>query len=137
MEVFVLDACALIAYLRREEGHQKVIELFDRATDLEVRIILHAASLSEVYYDFLRVSDKAIADEMLSDLTLLPIELKDNISMQMVQQIGYFKTTYKISFADSFVLATARMNNASVVTSDHHEFDVIEIKRDALLTWIR
>lgn len=134
---FVLDACALIAYLRKEEGHQKVIELFDKATDLEAKVFMHLASFSEVYYDFWRVSDETVAEKVASDLLFLPIELIENISMQMTRKIGYFKTSYKISFADSFVLATAKLHNARVVTCDHHEFDPIEKNGDLEFEWIR
>ncbi|GHU08730.1 hypothetical protein FACS1894151_05160 [Spirochaetia bacterium] len=33
---------------------------------------------------------------------------------------------YKISLADSIVLAETKINNASIITADHHEFDIIE-----------
>ena len=55
----------------------------------------------------------------------------------MIRKIGYFKTNYKISFADSFVLASAKLNNARIITSDHHEFDVIEKDGDMDFEWIR
>lgn len=137
MNIYILDACALIAFLRKEKGYENVITIFDKATNLEVKVIIHAANLSEVYYDFYRLADKAIADNVLSDLSALPVEIINNITMQMIEQIGYFKTTYKISFADSIVLATAKLNNAKVVTSDHHEFDVIEKSGDLAFEWIR
>ena len=104
MELFVLDACALIAFLRKEEGSDNIIKILDRAINSEVKLIMHSASLSEVYYDFWKMSDKATADGVLSDMTALPIELEDTISTEMIQGIGYFKANYKISFADSFVL---------------------------------
>ncbi len=98
---------------------------------------MHAASVSEVYYDFYRLADRTTADTIISDLSLLPVEIISNITMPMIEQIGYFKTTYKISFAVSIVLATAKLNNAEVVTSDHHEFDVIEKRGDVTFEWIR
>lgn len=121
MDVFILDACALIAFLRKEKGHEKIVSILDKATNLEVKVIMHTANLAEVYYDFYRLADKITADSIISDLPLLPAEIITNISMQMIEQIGYFKTRYKISFANSIVLATAKLNNAKVVTSDHHE----------------
>ena len=74
---------------------------------------------------------------VLFDLPRLPIEVLNMISIPMIQEIGYFKTKYKISFADSFVLAVAKLNNAKIVTSDHHEFDVIEKSGDVSFEWIR
>ena len=51
--------------------------------------------------------------------------------------MGHFKTKYKISFADIFVLATAKLNNATIITSDHHEFDIIETSGELTFEWIR
>jgi predicted nucleic acid-binding protein len=137
MDFFVLDACALIAFLRKEEGHEKIISIFDKANDSEAKLLMHSANLSEVYYDFWRRANKETADSILSDLPVLPIELINIISAQMIQTIGHFKNSYKISFADSFVLATAKLNGARIVTSDHHEFDVVEKSGDVAFEWIR
>lgn len=137
MDVFTLDACALIAFLRKEKGYEKVISIFDIAANFEVTIIMHAANIAEVYYDFYRISDKITADNMILDLPVLPVEIINIISAQLIQQIGYFKTTYKVSFADSIVLATAKLNNSKVVTSDHHEFDAVEKSGDIAFEWIR
>lgn len=52
MDVFVLDACSLIAYLRKEEGYEKVVSILNKANVYNAKIIMHAASLGEVYYDF-------------------------------------------------------------------------------------
>ncbi|MGI8637616.1 MAG: PIN domain-containing protein [Segetibacter sp.] len=65
MNVFVLDACALIAYLRNEEGREKLLNLFDTANDSEIKVVMHAANFAEVYYDFWRVSDKTTANQIL------------------------------------------------------------------------
>jgi PIN domain nuclease of toxin-antitoxin system len=46
MDVFVLDACALIAFLRKEKGYEKIVTLYDTATNLKVKIIMHAASVA-------------------------------------------------------------------------------------------
>lgn len=98
---------------------------------------MHAASLAEVYYDLWRTSDKITADNIIFDLFVLPGEIVNTITRQMIQEIGYLKTTFKISFADSIVLVTAKLNDAKVVTSDHREFDVIEKSGDVAFEWIR
>ncbi len=137
MNVYVLDACSLIAYLRKEKGREVVTALFENAEQSELKILLHAATLSEVYYDFWKVYDKQAADTFLFDQQFLPFQIVDIVTIDLIKEIGYFKTNYKISFADSFVLATAKLNNARIVTSDHHEFDPIEQNGDATFEWIR
>lgn len=57
--IFVLDSCAMIAYLRKEIGadvNQKVI------VDAESVCYAHAINLCEVYYDFWRVGGKSPAE---------------------------------------------------------------------------
>lgn len=137
MNFFVVDACAFIAYLRKEQGFDKVVELFEHADKGSCRISMHVINLTEVYYDFYRASNKTIADNILTDIAILPLEIINTVSMDMVKMAGHFKATYKISFADSFVLATAKINNAKIVTSDHHEFDAIERSGDVGFEWIR
>jgi PIN domain nuclease of toxin-antitoxin system len=62
MNVFVLDACALIAYLRNEKGVEKIITIFDDANNLDSKVIVHGASITEVYYDFWKMAGKITAD---------------------------------------------------------------------------
>ena len=136
-EVYVLDSCALIAYLRKEDGALNVADLFKEAFEKKCEIYLHKASVAEVYYDTLRISDRSKAENMIKDLTLLPIVFSNNFSNTFIRQIGYFKVNHKISFADSFVLALASIKKAIVISSDHHEFDKIEKIKILSFHWIR
>ena len=61
----VLDACAMIAYLRSEPGAGVVSHLLKQT---ERRCAAHAVNLCEVYYSFLREADRSRAEEALSDL---------------------------------------------------------------------
>ena len=49
----------------------------------------------------------------------------------------YFKVNYKVSVADSFALGLAKENRAIMVSSDHHEFDIIENSKELEFSWIR
>jgi len=51
--------------------------------------------------------------------------------------LKYFKSKYKISLGDSFVLATAKLYDAKIVSSDHHEFDIIEKSENIKFLWIK
>lgn len=50
---------------------------------------------------------------------------------------GKCKASYRISFADSFALAQAKVSSSVLLTSDHHEFDIIESKEDIDFAWVR
>jgi predicted nucleic acid-binding protein len=68
----------------------------------------------------------------------LPIKIIYSIDLSLLKVAGYFKANYRISLGDSFVLASAKLNSANVVTSDRHEFGASESKeRDLEFCWIR
>ena len=66
MKRYVLDACALITFLRDEPGANLLDELFAKST--EANFNLHSINLGEVYYDTLRTSGREIADQLLLDI---------------------------------------------------------------------
>lgn len=136
-DIFVIDACSLIAFFNDESGAEKVEALFQKALDEEAEIFLHTINLYEVYYDCVRVKGKEKAEELLSEVSTLPIDIERGISNTLISEAGYFKVNEKVSLADSILLGLAKIKNASVISSDHHEFDVIEKKNLVNFFWIR
>ena len=109
---YVLDACAFIAYLKNEEGHIIIDDIFKEAIDGNCKIFLHKANLLEVYYEFFRSSGKSFADQLLFSVVRQPIILINKLDNRFIQIAGFYKATHKISFADSFVLALATIKKA-------------------------
>jgi uncharacterized protein with PIN domain len=63
--IFVLDACAMIAWLRNEPG----ADVVDRAIkDVNSSCFAHGINLCEVFYDALRRADEGTAQSVLADL---------------------------------------------------------------------
>lgn len=120
MMTCVLDACALIALLRNEPGSGEVRSLL---ADEACRCFIHAVNLCEVYYDCLRNYDKAQADQMLADLTVCGLLLRDDMDVGFWKKAGHLKAQGRISLADAFAVTLAEREQAILVTSDHHEFD--------------
>ncbi|MDR3365045.1 MAG: type II toxin-antitoxin system VapC family toxin [Clostridiales Family XIII bacterium] len=136
-DCYVLDACAVLAQLAGEEGADVVTGLIAKAEIDGYRVLMHKANLCEVYYDLARSRNEAAADEFLNTFSGLPITIVDSISDALLKKISEYKVSYRISFADSFALATAFLHDAVVVTSDHHEFDIIEQAGKLQFYWIR
>ncbi len=117
----ILDACAMIAFLRDEPGAEQV-EAFFRHD----HCMAHAVNVCEVYYDFFRAENEATAKNAVTDLVALGLKIKEDMDQPFWQEIGRLKAEIKrISLADCFAVALAKRINASIVTSDHHEFDSI------------
>jgi PIN domain nuclease of toxin-antitoxin system len=136
-ELYILDACALIAFLNCENGAQIVLNLLEKAENNEVKILLHSINLCEIYYDCLRRNGKDKSDELLQIIEKLPLEIVHTISRELLIQTGRLKASEKISLADAFVLALSIIEKGIVISSDHKEFDIIEKKGLTGFLWIR
>jgi PIN domain nuclease of toxin-antitoxin system len=131
----ILDACAMIAYLRGEPGAEIVEALL---LDKSNQCLAHAVNLCEVYYDFLRAKDEASALGAIADLNSAGVIARDDMDTQFWQAAGTHKATIKkISLADCFALALANRMQAELVTSDHHEFDAVAEKGYCSVLFIR
>ena len=136
-KVYVLDACALIALLSHEEGAEKVASVYKDTNINNAKIFMNVVNLLEVYYDFYRAYNKETADNMISQVEASAVNVITEIDKIILIEAGRLKATYKISLADSFALAQTKVIGGILVTSDHHEFDVIEDKEDISFLWIR
>ncbi|MDR2999910.1 MAG: PIN domain-containing protein [Fibromonadaceae bacterium] len=132
-KIYILDACALIAYLTDEPGSDIVAEYLRNNS----RVAMHKLNLLEVYYGFYAEQGKECADNILRDVKKLKIEIIDNFSDEMFLQAGRLKASYRISLADSMLLAQAMVLNAAILSSDHHELDEIEELEQIKFLWIR
>ena len=120
---YVFDACALLAFLRGEEGADKIETLL---LDNNNRCSAHAVNLCEVYFNLVRKYGETTARAVLQnfkDIGVLPV---DDMSEPFWQDAGNLKATIKrISLADCFGLVTARNFKSPFVTSDHHELEAV------------
>jgi predicted nucleic acid-binding protein len=135
--VYLLDACALLAFFNGEQGDVAVDNLLGQAEKGEAALYIHIAQLLEVYYDRLYVMDITLAKEIIESILAFPIKVIDHITYPVFYEAGRFKRTYSVSFADSIALATSYSLSYTLVTSDHHEFDEIERKERIKIFWIR
>lgn len=131
---YVIDACALIAYLRKEKGSDKLCKLLK---DRKNSFCMHSINLGEVYYDSLRISGEEKAQELFDDIAKLPINVIWTLDIPFIHLVGKYKTSFKISYADSFVLALAEREGGIVISTDHHEFDPLEEAGILRFSWLR
>ena len=135
-KVLVLDACALVALLKNENGADAVATAYKDAKDDKAKIIMNRVNLLEVFYGYYRDDGKNYAEKILSGVEQSLISISE-FDKELFGEAGRLKATYKISLADSIALAQAMVLDADFLTSDHHEFDVIEGKEPVRFSWIR
>jgi predicted nucleic acid-binding protein len=135
---YVLDACAVIALINRENGYDKVAALFREATYGTADLVMQKVNVTEVYYGYLKSDGEMFAEKQLCLIKESRIAIVDSISDDMMRCTARLKDKYRrMSLADAFLLAQAASLDATVVTSDHHELDVIDRAGDIKFMWIR
>lgn len=136
MEVFVLDACALIAVLKHEDGAVKVVAAYKKANSGKASLLMNKVNLFEVYYGFYRDKGKDYAEKIMAGVRQSVISICE-FDDYVFAEAGRLKATYKISLADSVVLAQALVFKGKLLTADHHEFDGIDGQEKIQFQWIR
>jgi len=135
--LFVFDACSLIALLSNEDGAEVVKDLLQKATDGEITILMHKVNFLEVYYYIYRRYNEQTALKLLKDIKITPIKIDMEITDDILIKAGRLKSLYRMSLADSIGLAETIINNGYFVTADHHELDIVQEKEDINILWIR
>lgn len=137
-DIYIFDACALIALLSRETGHKNVEKVIEKSKNKKAKIIMHTINVLEVYYHIYKLyNDETLALKFLNEMKDSPIQLHTEINDDIIKIAGKLKKQYKLSLADAIGLAETKISKGSFVTADHHELDVIEKKEKINFTWIR
>jgi predicted nucleic acid-binding protein len=125
----------MIAYLRDEPGAAVVAEAL---LDPESQCYAHALNLCEVFYDFHRASGQQEALQAISDLAQLGVLEDANLAAVVWQAAGTLKANLRrVSLADCFAIELAEQLKATILTADHHEFDVLAGQPGYAIRFIR
>ena len=135
---YILDACALIALLKGENGAKEVDNLFHQAEQKKALLSMSIINLLEVYYGFIGDIGLTETQDLLNKINDTPLVIIDTISQPVYHEAARLKGTYhRLSLADAVGIATAIELSAIFVTSDHHELEVIANKETLNFFWFR
>jgi len=118
--IYIFDACAMIAFLRKELGSIIVEEIL---LDKNNRCFAHAINLCEVFYDFHRLSGEQAAEKAISDLKQAGIIERNDFDQKFWKEVGRTKSQNRASLADCIAVVLVNQLGGTILTSDHHEFD--------------
>ena len=128
----VLDSYSLIAYFEGEAGKDKMIEIFRAARDSGRLLLLSVVNWGEVFYITLREAGRERADHVAHLILSLPIQII-SADLDLTKQAAEFKAGRKMSYADCFAAALAKLRKAELVTGDK-EFKQIE--NEVKIQWL-
>jgi PIN domain nuclease of toxin-antitoxin system len=131
----ILDACAVIAFFRNEEGSDVVRETLTNESN---NCLIHVINLCEVYYDFYRDIGEEETEQLIEELGMLNVKIRFDLTASFWRQVGKYKATIKrISLADCFALALANQEQGMLVTSDRKEFEPVTYLNICQINFIR
>ena len=120
----VLDSFALLVFLFKEKGHQKLVDVFDQAAEADQAALIAAPNWAEVRYIVQRKVGLERWGEVRSTVLALPLEIVA-ADQALAESAGALKATKKMSLADCFATALAQQKQAAVYTGDP-EFKAVE-----------
>ena len=120
----VLDSWAVVAFIEGEPAAEQMETIISEAKETESPLYLTTVNLGEVWYSFARAYSSAQADETVTKVLNLGIELV-TVDWELAHAAAILKARGKISYADCFAAALAKMKNIPVVTGDR-EFETLK-----------
>jgi predicted nucleic acid-binding protein len=121
-ESFVLDTSAILALWNEEDGASAVEKIL-RDRHQQRTVFISFMTFMECRSRLWKDQGKSAADELFRTLSLLPATRVD-IDDALLMTASELKAQYRISVADSWIIATAISRNATLVHKDP-EFDAL------------
>ena len=128
----VLDSWALLCYLEKESGFEKIIQVFEEAVNDSQPLLMTVINWGEVYYQVVRRYGDDRAREIEQLIGSFPIVLVD-IDLNLTREAALLKATKKMAYADCFAAALAKQRKAELYTGDP-EFKSVE--KEIKIRWL-
>ena len=94
----VLDSFALLVFLFKEKGHQKIVDVFDHATENDEAVVIAAPNWAEVRYIVQRKVGLERWSEVRSTILTLPLEVVA-ADQALAEAAGALKATKSMALA--------------------------------------
>ncbi len=122
--VKVLDASALLAYLEKEAGFEKVKDSFDKGSAGGKDLLMTTVNLGEVYYIVMKEYSQQDAEKVFNLVKTFPIEFVP-VDLALSIQAAQYKAAKNLPYADCFAAALAKLRKGELITKDK-DFKVVE-----------
>lgn len=135
MATKVLDSWALMALFHDEPAAEEVERLLQKASAGTHQCLMSVVNWGEIYYSVMRGVSAEMAETKAHEIAAMPIELIPvGADLQLVRQAAIFKALHKITYADAFAAALAKLRKAELVTGDL-EFRALE--KEIKVAWLK
>jgi len=131
-KAYVLDTWAVIAYLEDEPSAPHIADLIASAHEEGIPVYMTVVNVGEVWYTIAREISEEDANSSVKELHDLRIQF-ENADWELTQEAARFKSQNKMSYADCYAVALAKIKKADLVTGDN-EFKPLE--GEIKISWV-
>lgn len=131
-KALIMDTWAIIAYLEDEPSAQQIADLIASAHEDEIPIYMTVVNVGEVWYNIAREISEEDANSSVKELHDLRIQFVD-ADWELTLEAARFKSQNKMSYADCYAAALAKVKKADLVTGDK-EFKAVE--NEIKIEWV-
>ena len=128
----ILDASALIAYLKGEEGSERLRELL---LDDHNVLAIHSLNMFEVYANYLRSDGHERAEEALDSANQF-LRTIDEYNEAFLKRVARWKVDHNLSLGHAFAAALAEEFACPLVTKNQNDFEEVEKSGALKIEWI-
>lgn len=128
----VLDSWAIMAYLEDEPAGDEVGDVIADAHEEDIPLLMSVVNVGEVWYIIAREASPSDAESSITQLRQLGIEFVD-ANWSFAHEAAKYKSKHKMSYADCFAAALARLKGAVLLTGDP-EFKLVE--KEIKIHWL-
>jgi predicted nucleic acid-binding protein len=131
-QALVLDSWAVIAFLEDEPSAAPIADLIAEAHEADRPVFMTVVNVGEVWYTIAREISEAEAEVSIKELRDLRIQFVD-VDWGLTREAARFKSRHKLSYADCYAAALAKLKEAELVTGDR-EFEALAGK--VKIAWV-
>jgi predicted nucleic acid-binding protein len=117
MSLFVVDASALLRYLDREAGFDRVAQLLKESARGKSELLVSAVNWGEIISVIYKSHGLALANSTSTSMRALPMTIV-SVDANHAETAGILKQDFKLPYADAFAGALALAKGATLVTAD-------------------
>ncbi|MCL4473970.1 MAG: PIN domain-containing protein [Actinobacteria bacterium] len=132
--VQVLDASALLAYLKKEPGYAAMVDILRTAESSGQFLLINEINLGEVYYILAREKSLEAARTFIFDiLPQLAIAIEKNAFDDIIDA-AEIKARLRVPYVDAFAAALTRREAGILLTCDS---DFRKVEKEIRIHWLR
>jgi len=117
MNSYVADASALLRYLDRESGYDRIAQLLKDAARGKAELFVSAVNWGEVISVIYKAHGMSAAISISTRILALPLAVV-SVDADLAERAGILKQDFKLPYVDAFAGALALANAATLVTAD-------------------